>query len=344
MSVVLHMDETTPHIHATVVPIVRGERRKANEKKPGKKRYRKKKDTPRLCADDVMSRPKLKEYQTAYAERMAVYGLQRGIDGSEAKHITCSQFYKEVFLQQSAIAEKVENMKEQRATLSVDITALQARQAEAQAGYSFADEKRRNKEQELAQVKRELSKTQVKQKAASATETVLDGIVSLFDDSKQKKAQREIETLKQENNDLRSEIDKMQAEHAKERDELKQEAETAIREIAHHHEIVPELKDLLQIEKGCRTIGFSEELIQRIMKRETVGFKGELYSPEHRRWLTTEYSEAQIIQDPQEKGRSRFLIDDISASRWLKLKHEEQYPRPRIKQPQHIRHKGLEIG
>ena len=32
VSAVLHMDEHTPHIHATVVPIVTGERRKARKK------------------------------------------------------------------------------------------------------------------------------------------------------------------------------------------------------------------------------------------------------------------------------------------------------------------------
>jgi len=50
VSAVLHMDEKTLHIHATVVPIVQGERRKAKqEENNGKKKYRKKpKDTIRL--------------------------------------------------------------------------------------------------------------------------------------------------------------------------------------------------------------------------------------------------------------------------------------------------------
>lgn len=43
VSAVLHLDEKTPHIHATVVPIVKGERRKAKmEENNGKKKYRKK--------------------------------------------------------------------------------------------------------------------------------------------------------------------------------------------------------------------------------------------------------------------------------------------------------------
>lgn len=45
MSVVLHRDESTPHIHAAVVPIVTGERLRSKKRipdKPGKKKYRKK--------------------------------------------------------------------------------------------------------------------------------------------------------------------------------------------------------------------------------------------------------------------------------------------------------------
>ena len=42
VSAVLHMDEATPHIHAAVVPIVTGERRKVRERKStesGKRKY-----------------------------------------------------------------------------------------------------------------------------------------------------------------------------------------------------------------------------------------------------------------------------------------------------------------
>lgn len=97
VSAVLHLDEKTPHIHATVVPITRGERRKAKLEREknaqsGKRTYRTKKDRPRLCADDVMARDKLKAYQTTYAEAMAKYGLQRGVEGSEAKHISTRQY------------------------------------------------------------------------------------------------------------------------------------------------------------------------------------------------------------------------------------------------------------
>ena len=99
VSAVLHMDEKTPHIHATIVPIVTGERRKA--KKDNNPQIYKKKNSNgnRLCADDIMARNKLKHYQNTYAVAMAKYGLRRGIEGSEAKHISTSEYYRDLHLQ-----------------------------------------------------------------------------------------------------------------------------------------------------------------------------------------------------------------------------------------------------
>ena len=75
MAAHLHRDEETPHIHVTLVPIVKGERKRRKREEQTKKRYRKKPtDTVRLCADDIMTRLKLKSYQDTYAVAMAKYG------------------------------------------------------------------------------------------------------------------------------------------------------------------------------------------------------------------------------------------------------------------------------
>lgn len=107
VSAVLHLDETTPHIHATLVPIVTGERRKAKDeaaKNTGKKKYKKKNtNAARLCADDVMTRIKLKEYQDTYALAMVKYGLQRGVNGSEARHTTTQEYYRELFTDRKSV-------------------------------------------------------------------------------------------------------------------------------------------------------------------------------------------------------------------------------------------------
>ena len=111
VSAVLHMDEATPHIHAAVVPIVTGERRKIRKKKtdePNKRKYRTKSTArPRLCADDVMSRVKLKEYQDTYAAAMAKYELQRGIDGSKARHVTTQEFYRNAIARQQNLQDNI---------------------------------------------------------------------------------------------------------------------------------------------------------------------------------------------------------------------------------------------
>ena len=91
VSCVLHMDEKTPHLHATVVPIVTGER--VRRKREGEKKYETK-SGPRLSADDVMRRTKLHEYQNSYAAAMKPFGLQRGIIGSTAKHQVNSDYYR----------------------------------------------------------------------------------------------------------------------------------------------------------------------------------------------------------------------------------------------------------
>ena len=111
VSAVLHMDEATPHIHAAVVPIVTGERRKVRKEQtdgPDKRKYRTKSASrPRLCADDVMSRVKLKDYQDTYAAAMAKYGLQRGIDGSKARHVTTHEFYRNAIARQQNLQDNI---------------------------------------------------------------------------------------------------------------------------------------------------------------------------------------------------------------------------------------------
>ena len=92
VSCVLHMDEKTPHLHATVVPIVTGER--VRRKREGEKKYETK-SGPRLSADDVMRRTRLHEYQNSYAAAMKPFGLQRGIVGSTAKHQVNSDYYRQ---------------------------------------------------------------------------------------------------------------------------------------------------------------------------------------------------------------------------------------------------------
>lgn len=71
LSAVVHMDETTPHLHLSLVPIKDG----------------------RLAAKNLFTKSELRELQTAFVEDVgATYGLQRGLEGSNRGHLTELQF------------------------------------------------------------------------------------------------------------------------------------------------------------------------------------------------------------------------------------------------------------
>ena len=145
VSAVLHMDEHTPHIHATVVPIVTGGRRKAKKKQTeGKRSYHKKANIVRLCADDVLTREKLVAYHDSYARVMEKYGLQRGVRGSEARHTTTAQYYRDLIRQTGEIEANMRQLQteQQQAEQQLDEVRqdvksekLEAAKTEAKAAF-----------------------------------------------------------------------------------------------------------------------------------------------------------------------------------------------------------------
>ena len=126
VSAVLHLDEKTPHIHATVVPIVTATRRKKKSEENVKKHYRKKADGARLCADDIMTQAKLKNYQTSYANAMHSFGLERGIDGSEARHISTREYYTEQYRKAKNLKEDIYLLAEQKEKVTEDLSKLKS--------------------------------------------------------------------------------------------------------------------------------------------------------------------------------------------------------------------------
>jgi len=160
VSAVLHLDEKTPHIHATVVPIVQGERRKAkSEENNGKKKYRKKtKDTVRLCADDVMTRDNLERFQNTYAEKMQKYGLERGIKGSEARHISTPQYYRELFAQNEDLKENIVAMKEEQQEIYDKTRDLYDRKDEAREKFLSMHEYVQKKEKDISRIEAHIGK------------------------------------------------------------------------------------------------------------------------------------------------------------------------------------------
>ena len=162
VSAVLHMDEKTPHIHATVVPIVTGERRKAKqEQQTTKKKYKKKSiNAPRLCADDIMSREKFSHFQDTYAIAMNKFGLQRGKEGSEARHITTQQYYRELFDKNEKLEEEIQTKECEQQEVYKKVRDLYDWKDEAQGKFLDMDKHVQDKKEELATVETKVQKAQ----------------------------------------------------------------------------------------------------------------------------------------------------------------------------------------
>ena len=308
VSAVLHMDEKTPHIHATIVPIVTGERRKAKQdEQNGKKKYRKKSPQDvRLCADDVMARHKLKHYQDTYAQAMGKYGLQRGIDGSLAKHISTMQYYKGLVEQQDSLQENIET--------------LLGLEEEAQ--------------KKLKKLKGEINVQKMKGAAVNATTAIADGVSSLLGGSKVKRLEAENENLKRDTANLQRQVQAEQREqknmehrHNSEIIRIDQSYQQKIKEYDNRLKQIdtyfPIVTELLPIAEQCREVGFTEELTRQIVSLQPVGFKGRLYSKEHKEKFRTEHSTASVERNPQEKGKFQLCIDGMPILEWFRMKFQE---------------------
>ena len=329
VSAVLHMDEKTPHIHATVIPIVTGERRKAGqEEQNGKKKYRKKNPQDvRLCADDVMARHRLKHYQDTYAQAMNKYGLQRGVDGSLAKHISTMQYYKQLVEQQSRLQENIENL------LGLEEDAMK----------------------KLKQVKGESNVQKMKGAAVNATTAIADGVSSLFGGSKVKRLEEENENLKRNIVNLQKQVQaeqreqtKMENRHSSEINRVDWSYRQKIAEYDNRLELIdtyfPIVKELMPIAEQCREVGFTEELTRRIVSLQPVEFKGRLYSKEYKEKFRTEHSTATVERNPQEKGKFRLCIDGIPILDWFRKKFQEIKEKLRLNTPvENKQRKGLKI-
>ena len=329
----LHRDEETPHIHITLVPIVKGERKRRKREEQTKKRYRKKPtDTVRLCADDIMTRLKLKTYQDTYAIAMAKYGLQRGIDGSTARHKSTQQYYNET--------------KKLADSLKAEVVDLQRQKETAQ--------------EELKRAKKEIQTEKLKGAATVAAANIAESVGSLFGSNKVKTLERENTALHREVADheetieaLQDRIQTMQADHSREIREMQQKhgREIADKDTRHKQEIsflktviaraaawFPYFREMLRIENLCRLVGFDERQTATLVKGKPLEYAGELYSEEHGRKFTTERAGFQVLKDPTDGTKLVLAIDRKPIAEWFKEQFEKL--RQNIRRPIQPQRKG----
>lgn len=295
----LHRDEETPHIHVTLVPIVKGERKRRKREEQAKKRYRKKPaDTVRLCADDIMTRLKLKSYQDSYAVAMAKYGLQRGIDGSQARHKSTTQYYRDT----QRLAD----------SLKAEVVDLQQRKETAQ--------------EELKRAKKEVQTEKLKGAATTAVTNIAVSVGSLFGSNKVKTLERRNEDLQDRILELEEEARHREQQQTKHIQEITNAYEQRHRKLSEFVDLVkcyfPYVEKLMPTIKFLRdTLNFGDALIRKLCTFKDVSIKGELYSREFNQHFRVDKTICSLKEDKE--GKYNLHIDGIPHVSWFRRKKEE---------------------
>lgn len=229
----LHMDERTPHLHIAVVPIVTTERKKKAREATAKKRYRTKAaNRPRLCADDIMERGKMSRYQDTYAEAMAKYGLERGIRGSEARHIGQHEYYRDCMVKKKGLEEDIGNLSIEKRKLDKEKKSLESKVESLECRTTALDTRKKMLTQvneEIRQQNNELYSensrlTEANSSLAAENKSLADTNAGLSEESVRLAEQRK---------GLAEDTDRLTAEkkaYEAQTDEARKEARNAIRE------------------------------------------------------------------------------------------------------------------
>ncbi len=314
VSVVLHMDEHTPHLHASIVPIVTGERRKAKNKtaEEGKRTYRKKANAVRLCADDVLNRDKMVGYHDSYAEAMGKYGLKRGVRGSDARHTTTAQYYR--------------NIKRETERLQNGIKLLQSDIEEA--------------ERLLKQTKSEINTEKLQAAKTEAKAALVSKIGSLLGSGKLKEVEQHNKKLcelvtdrEQYIDELHEKIQRMEDRHSGQLSEVQQKHQSEVMELKNKHatdvsflngiickakQWFPRLEALLQIENLCRKIGFTTEQTEQLLTGKALNFSGSLYSDEHRKKFIVKNAEIKVFPTSAKPNLLILAVNRQPITEWFK--------------------------
>ena len=176
ISAIVHMDETTPHLHLNLVPIADG----------------------RLSAKTLFGRKELQSLQTDFHSAVGKkWNLQRGREGSQAKHLSTAEFKaKKIVEQANGEADRKMQIARLRADDIVELANTQAdhklQTAQSQADGIVAE-----------------ARSQANNAKAQAQE-YLDGVIQSVENEKVKpipkrrrQAEEEIALLRTENEALR---------------------------------------------------------------------------------------------------------------------------------------------
>ena len=169
ISAVVHMDETTPHMHLNLIPIVES----------------------RLCAKELFNPKTLRELQSDFWEKVGKkWDLERGKPGSQAKHKSVAEYKAQKILESAqSKADNIISAADGKADRKVKIAKIHADGIVSQAEQSAAETKQQAQnylDSVIQSMEQEKSKPTPKKK---------------------KQAEEEIKALRVENAALRQSLD-----------------------------------------------------------------------------------------------------------------------------------------
>ena len=289
----------------------------------------------RLCADDLLTRERLIAYHDSYAAAMAKYGLQRGVRGSEARHTTTAQYYRD--------------LKRKTGELEANVRQLQNEQQQA--------------ERQLDEVRKDIKSEKLEAAKTEAKAALVAKVGSLLGSGKLKELEADNRTLQDEvaARDesielLQQQMERQQEEYQRQLMELqaRHRRETADKEAAHQREVsslksiiqkakkwFPLFQELVYMEKFCLKVGFTERQTATLISGKPLFYEGELYSEEHRRKFTTEEAGFQVVKDPKDKSKLALAINGQLIGEWFKEQFNKLFSSIRRTVAPHRKDKGL---
>lgn len=170
VSAVSHFDETTFHIHMSVVPIVAGQAaerpdtKKQHEARGGKEKraYNKQKVVARLCAKEVFTPENAEQWQDDFVAFMHERGFEfeRGLRGSKARHVNPADYNARMH-EKKVLDTMIDELTEELGTLSTqhrDLAAEIAKKQKAVKGLTtMIDNLERQRNQAMADGRADVS-------------------------------------------------------------------------------------------------------------------------------------------------------------------------------------------
>ena len=197
-------------------------------------------------------------------------------------------------------------------------------------------------EQELRQVKSEIRTDKLKSAATDAATVIASGVGSLFGSGKMKKLEQSNEELRQEIakrdkdiDDLKAQMQLMQEQHGKQIRNLQgihnRELEARDKEISRLNILLekafkwfPMLREMLRMEKLCAVIGFTKDMIDRLLtKKEAIQCSGKIYSDEHRRRFDIKNNIFRVEKSSIDDNKLVLTINRQPISEWFKEQWEK---------------------